>query len=32
MLKEKRDRFLHDWLAKLKDDADIEDNRDIFFR
>jgi parvulin-like peptidyl-prolyl isomerase len=32
MLKEKRDRFLRDWLAKLKDDADIEDNRDIFFR
>jgi parvulin-like peptidyl-prolyl isomerase len=32
MLQEKRDRFLRDWLAKLKDDADIEDNRDIFFR
>jgi parvulin-like peptidyl-prolyl isomerase len=32
MLQEKRDRVFRDWLAKLKDDADIEDNRDIFFR
>jgi peptidylprolyl isomerase/peptidyl-prolyl cis-trans isomerase D len=31
-LQEKRSRFLSDWLAKLKENADIEDHRDIFFR
>jgi peptidyl-prolyl cis-trans isomerase D len=32
MLQEKRNRFLTDWLAKLKEKADIEDRRDLFFR
>ena len=32
MLQEKRSRFLTDWLAKLKEQADIEDHRDVFFR
>jgi parvulin-like peptidyl-prolyl isomerase len=32
MLQEKRSRFLADWLGKLKEQADIEDHRDIFFR
>jgi len=32
MLQDKRNRFLSDWLAKLKDDASIEDHREIFFR
>ena len=31
-LQEKRSRFLSDWLAKLKENADIEDHRDVFFR
>jgi peptidyl-prolyl cis-trans isomerase D len=32
LLQEKRNRYLSDWLAKLKEKADIEDNRDLFFR
>lgn len=32
MLQEKRSRFLADWLGKLKEQANIEDHRDIFFR
>jgi peptidyl-prolyl cis-trans isomerase D len=31
-LQEKRSRFISDWLAKLKENADIEDHRDVFFR
>jgi peptidyl-prolyl cis-trans isomerase D len=32
MLQEKRNRFLTDWLAKLKESASIEDNREMFYR
>ena len=32
LLQEKRNRFFSDWLTKLKEKADIEDNRDLFFR
>ncbi len=32
MVTEKRQRVLTQWLEKLKESADIEDNRDIFFR
>ena len=32
LLQEKRNRFLSDWLTKLKEKADIEDDRDLFFR
>jgi peptidyl-prolyl cis-trans isomerase D len=32
LLQEKRTRYMTDWLAKLKDKAEIEDNRDMFFR
>jgi peptidyl-prolyl cis-trans isomerase D len=32
MLQDKRNRFLSEWIAKLKEDADIEDHRDVFFR
>lgn len=32
LLQEKKNRFQSEWLAKLKEDADIEDNRDTFFR
>ncbi len=32
MVTEKRQRVLAQWLAKLKETADIEDNRDLFFR
>lgn len=32
LLQEKRNRFLSDWLTMLKEKADIEDNRDMFFR
>ncbi|MBM2845764.1 MAG: ppiD [Bacteroidetes bacterium] len=32
LLQEKRNKFQTDWLAKLKEDAEIEDNRDAFFR
>lgn len=32
LLQEKRNRFLSDYIAKLKDDAEIEDHRDDFFR
>lgn len=30
MLQEKRNRFVSDWIAKLKERADIEDNRELF--
>lgn len=30
--REKRNRFVTDWLEHLKKNADIEDNRDFFFR
>jgi hypothetical protein len=32
MLQEKKSRFVSDWLQRLKEKADIEDKRDIFFR
>jgi len=32
LLQEKRNRFLSDWLTALKEKADIEDHRDMFFR
>lgn len=32
LLQEKKNRFLSDWIAKLKENADIEDNREDFFR
>jgi peptidyl-prolyl cis-trans isomerase D len=32
MLQEKRGRYVGEWLAKLKESATIEDNRDTFFR
>jgi peptidyl-prolyl cis-trans isomerase D len=32
LLQEKRNRFFSDWLTALKEKADIEDNRDQFFR
>lgn len=32
LLQEKKNKFLSDWIAKLKENADIEDNRDEFFR
>lgn len=32
MITEKRQRVLTQWLAKLKESAEIEDNRDLFFR
>lgn len=32
LLQEKKNRFLSDWIAKLKENADIEDDRDNFFR
>lgn len=32
ILQEKRNRFLTEWLAKLKEEANIEDHRDTFFR
>ncbi len=32
MLQEKRNRYVGEWLAKLKETADIEDNRDLFYR
>jgi len=31
-LQEKRTRFLSEWIAKLKEKADIEDRRDVFYR
>jgi len=31
-LQEKRTRFLSEWIARLKEKADIEDRRDIFYR
>ncbi len=32
MLQEKRGRYVGEWLTKLKETAEIEDNRDMFFR
>ncbi len=32
ILGERKQRVLTDWLEKLKEDAEIEDNRDLFFR
>lgn len=32
MMQEKRNRFLTEWLEKVKADADIVDHRDMFFR
>lgn len=32
LLQEKRNRFLSDWLTMLKERADIDDRRDLFFR
>ncbi len=32
MVQEKKTRFLNEWLAKLRESADIEDHRDLFFR
>jgi parvulin-like peptidyl-prolyl isomerase len=31
-LQEKRNRFLSEWITRLKEKADIEDKRDIFYR
>jgi hypothetical protein len=32
LLQDKRSRFASDWLEKLKENANIEDNREMFFR
>jgi peptidyl-prolyl cis-trans isomerase D len=32
MVQDKKSKFLNDWLTKLRDRADIEDHRDLFFR
>ncbi len=32
MLQEKRNRYIGEWLTKMKEAADIEDNRDLFYR
>ena len=32
MLQEMKSRYLNDWLTKLRESADIEDNRDVFYR
>ncbi|MEO8166624.1 MAG: peptidylprolyl isomerase [bacterium] len=32
MLQEKRNRYMGEWLTKLKESASIEDNRDNFYR
>lgn len=32
LLQDKRNRFVAEWLAKLKETATIEDNRDVFYR
>jgi parvulin-like peptidyl-prolyl isomerase len=32
MLQERKGRIFNEWLNKLKETADIEDNRDVFFR
>lgn len=32
ILQEKRNRYITAWLEQLKKDADIEDNREVFFR
>lgn len=32
LLQEKKQRVLSQWLEKLKESADIEDNREVFFR
>jgi peptidyl-prolyl cis-trans isomerase D len=31
-LQEKRNRFLSEWITRLKEKADIEDKRDVFYR
>jgi hypothetical protein len=31
-LQDKRNRFVSEWITKLKEKADIEDKRDIFYR
>ena len=31
MLQEKRSRFLNQWITQIKEDADIQDNRHLFF-
>lgn len=31
MLQEKRSRFLNQWITEIKEDADIQDNRHLFF-
>jgi hypothetical protein len=32
MVQEKKTRFLNEWITKLRDGAEIEDHRDLFFR
>jgi len=32
MLQEKRNRFLNQWITEIKDKADIEDNRHLYFQ
>ncbi len=32
LLQEKKSRFLSDWMQKLKEESEIEDNRDRFFQ
>ena len=32
LLQQKKSRFFTSWLAQLKDDAEIEDNRHLFYR
>jgi hypothetical protein len=32
LLQEKRNRFLGEWMNRLKEKADIVDNRDRFYR
>jgi parvulin-like peptidyl-prolyl isomerase len=32
LLAEKKSRFLSEWLAKLRETAEVEDHRDLFFR
>ncbi|MBM2846532.1 MAG: ppiD [Bacteroidetes bacterium] len=32
LMQEKKTKFLNDWIAKLKENSDIEDDRENFFR
>ena len=32
LLQDKKSRFLTDWLTKLRESAEIEDHRDLYFR